>query len=106
MLLVQNKCHSLESDIQSCTNVMFREYVHIVKSDLGVQANGGTPNGAIESLHASAWSEVGDEVGGAEVLCFKTMINAIHRRLGVYKRHHLLTYSNIKLTIHSDILSE
>jgi len=37
-----------------CTVEEYREYVHIVKSDLGVQANGGTPNVAIESLHASA----------------------------------------------------
>jgi len=28
--------------------------IHIVKSDLGVQTNGGTPNVTIESLHASA----------------------------------------------------
>ena len=37
-----------------CNIEEYREYVHIVKSDLGVQANGGTPNVAIESLHASA----------------------------------------------------
>ena len=37
-----------------CTIEEYREYVHIIKSDLGVQANGGTPNVAIESLHASA----------------------------------------------------
>jgi len=27
-----------------CTIEEYREYVHIVKSDLGVQTNGGTPN--------------------------------------------------------------
>jgi len=37
-----------------CTIEEYQEYVHIVKSDLGVQANGGTPNVTIESLHASA----------------------------------------------------
>jgi len=37
-----------------CTIEEYREYVHIVKSDLGVQANGGMPNVTIESLHASA----------------------------------------------------
>jgi len=40
-----------------CTLEEYREYVHIVKSDHGVQANGGTPNVAIESLHASAGYE-------------------------------------------------
>ena len=37
-----------------CTIEEYQEYVHIVKSDLRVQANGKTPNVAIESLHASA----------------------------------------------------
>ena len=37
-----------------CTIEEYREYLHIVKSDLGVQNNGGTPNVTIKSLHASA----------------------------------------------------
>jgi len=32
----------------------YREYVDIVKSDLGAQTNGGTPKITIESLYASA----------------------------------------------------
>ena len=35
-----------------CTIEEYREYVHIVKSDLGVQTNGGMPN--VTSLQASA----------------------------------------------------
>ena len=37
-----------------CTIEEYREYIDIVKSDLGVQTNGGTPKVTIESLHASA----------------------------------------------------
>ena len=37
-----------------CTIEEYREYIDIVKSDLGAQTNGGTPKVTIESLHASA----------------------------------------------------
>ena len=40
--------------LRVCTIEEYREYIDIVKSDLGAQTNGGTPEVTIESLHASA----------------------------------------------------